>query len=322
MVNEPEFSRVLAVMYREGSILEPVVQQLWDQGRVDVMTRANPLKAEGIHLVINGQTTPADLRAKLSEVSMANGSGNRFLFIETRPERSNPNPQAFTRQPGLAPFISDVHRLIEHARTVGEMRRTVEAGRLWELIYVDLNRPINRVGGNEMVAALVQIGPAQVMRLAMLYALLDGDDEIDTLHLLSALEMWAYSERCIAHLYADTTGDRDADTILSSLREQREMDRSEVSDLLGRNWPQERVRRALAFLLEHRLAHYRKEKPEGPGRPREIWTATPKASGIDQTYLQLAREFCASPEPAHGLLESDDLDAMLTAFPDSTGGQG
>ena len=46
------------------------------------------------------------------------------------------------------------------------------------------------------------------MRLAYLYALLDGSDVVKVAHLASALQLWGYAERAANYIWCGKLGDR------------------------------------------------------------------------------------------------------------------
>jgi hypothetical protein len=60
---------------------------------------------------------------------------------------------------------------------------------------------------------------AQVLRLSMVYALLDQSDEIDIHHVEAALAVWKYSEASARWAFGSSLGNPVADELLSALRE-------------------------------------------------------------------------------------------------------
>jgi hypothetical protein len=122
-----------------------------------------------------------------------------------------------------------------------------------------------------LVGAVTARAEAQVVRLAVTYALLDGAKLIGLPHLEAALAFWAYSARSAEWAFGDSTGDPIADTIVDALRTTGEtgMSRSEIRDMLGRNLPSERIESALVVLIVRGLA--RMEMEQTGGRPLERW---------------------------------------------------
>jgi hypothetical protein len=110
---------------------------------------------------------------------------------------------------------------------------------------------------------------AQVLRLSVLYAVMDGSQAIQLPHLEAALAVWQYAEASARYIFGDATGDPVADRILEALAN-GEMDRTALHQLFGRNVKAERIAHALAMLQG--AGRVRTEHPESEGgRPREVW---------------------------------------------------
>jgi hypothetical protein len=85
-------------------------------------------------------------------------------------------------QDRFAPLVA---KAITTAKAVGEVRRTPEAEALWESVYPGLKRSGDNTPCTEKARP-------QVMRLALLYPLLDMATAISVEHLRAALAFWAY----------------------------------------------------------------------------------------------------------------------------------
>jgi hypothetical protein len=123
-----------------------------------------------------------------------------------------------------------------------------------------------------MAGALLARAEAHVVRLSLIYALLDCSPLIRASHLLAALAVWQYAEESVRHVFGDSLGDPVADDLLRLLRGCRNgLTRNDLMNYLGRHQSSERIGRALGLLLQHRLA--RVERQETGGRPAERWFA-------------------------------------------------
>ena len=69
-----------------------------------------------------------------------------------------------------------------------------------------------------MLGAITARAEAQTLRLALIYALLDGADEIDRVHIEAGLAVWDYCKASARFIFGDLTGDTTADAILRALR--------------------------------------------------------------------------------------------------------
>jgi hypothetical protein len=267
LVLEAELAGVLKVMSREGNTLSPVIRQAWDDGRLQVMTRNNPMKATGAHVSIIGHITKAELLRYLTETEAANGFANRFIWLLVR--RSNELPFGGEWwKVDTAPLVRRLSSALEFAFAPVEVTWGDSAREIWREVYGPLSS-----GKPGLFGAVVSRAEAQVVRLAALYAVLDESHEIERGHLLAALALWDYAEKSARYIFGDATGDPVADHILEALRgtDGKGMTKTEVSNLFGRNRSADHINRALALLLQaNRVWH---ETQETGGRSAERWFA-------------------------------------------------
>src|SRR5262249_8972510 len=114
---------------------------------------------------------------------------------------------------------------------------------------------------------------AQVIRLAMLYALLDQTHTIQPEHLRAALAFWRYCEASARYIFGEALGDPIADEIADALRQAGAdgLTRTEIRDLFAGHQSSERIAQALRLLAKHGKARRRQRSRSGAGRPVEIW---------------------------------------------------
>jgi hypothetical protein len=167
---------------------------------------------------------------------------------------------------------ADLADALAFARGVGEVTRDEAARKLWAEVYGELSD-----GRPGLAGALLGRAEAHVMRLALLYALLDRSGQIRAVHLLAALALWDYCERSVYYLFGDCPGDPIADELLRLLRASPEgTTRNDMMNHFGRHQSSDRIGRALGLLVQHRLAR-RESVPTG-GRRAERWFAAKAAT--------------------------------------------
>ncbi|RIK78425.1 MAG: hypothetical protein DCC68_15495 [Planctomycetota bacterium] len=266
LVVESEFSSVLKQMLRERNILSAIIRQAWDSGDLRTLTKNSPTKATGAHISIIGHITRDELRRLITETEMANGLANRFLWFCAR--RSKFLPDGGTANTlDLSEYEWRLREAVQFAKSTGEVRRDDAARELWHAVYADLS------GGKPgLLGAITSRAEAQVMRLALVYALLDCSDTIRLEHLTAALAVWEYAEASAAYAFGRALGDATADEILAALRRQapKGMSRDEIRNHFGRNKPAPEIERALGVLFHEQLARCEKMTDTG-GRPAEVW---------------------------------------------------
>jgi hypothetical protein len=143
---------------------------------------------------------------------------------------------------------------------------TPEAAEAWAAAYDNLGD--NTAG---MAAEITARAAPQVIRIALIYAVLDNSTVIDLPHLRAALAVWDYCEESASQIFAEVLGDPIADAIRVALRQAGKtgMTRTEIRDLFGRNCSGERLGTALALLRNK--GHARMETRITGGRPAETW---------------------------------------------------
>ncbi len=265
-VLEEEFAQPLKVMRREGNILSITIRDAWDHGELHPLTKANPITATGAHISIIGHIARNELLRLLNETEQANGFANRFLWFMVRRSKIIPNPKGAPTDV-LEPLERRLTDVFDFARTLGEVARETEAEAQWVKVYPALSE-----GKPGLLGAILNRAEAQVMRLALVYALLDRSPEIRPVHLKAGLALWDYSEASVRLIFGDRLGDPTADRIMSEMRRCGELDETAIRDLFSRNLRGQEIDRALQLILALGLA---KGFPVSTsGRPRIVWRPT------------------------------------------------
>jgi hypothetical protein len=220
------------------------------------------------HSII-GQITIAELRAELSELHAVNGFANRVLYALAKRSKS----LAFGGNVSAA-ALSDIAARLSDAIKHGPGGRIDfdEATRpKWPEIYDKLS-----AGQHGIFGAITNRAEAQIVRVALLYALLDQQSQIGIAHLEAAQEIIRYSNDSAKHIFGDATGNRVADAILRELRAAAPgvLTRSEINaDIFGRNIKADNIAAALNLLLSLNLIQ-RSRNTSTNGRPSESYRAT------------------------------------------------
>lgn len=205
----PEFASLLNVMKREGNTLSAILREAWDCNRLRVLTRKEPLDVDGVNLSIIAHITPEELRNNLTATDRCNGFANRFLIILVRRSKLLPEGGG---EVNLSPIVTRLRAAVEAARRRGLIERDTAARALWANEYERLTRQRDGIRG-----ALCGRAEAHVLRLSLLYALLDSANAIRPEHLQAALAFWEFCERSIEHIFGGATGDVDGEKILNAL---------------------------------------------------------------------------------------------------------
>jgi hypothetical protein len=269
LVYEPEFANVLKQTERQGNTLSAILRQAWDGNDLRTITKNSPAHASGAHISLVGHITADELRRYLTQTEMANGYGNRHLWIcadrsKLLPEGGQVDMEAW------GCLRVELANAIAFARTAGIVSRDEKAGAIWRKVYGPLSE-----GRPGLKGALLGRAEPHVMRLAMIYALMDRTALIEAPHLMAALALWDFVERSVAFVFGDSLGDPIADELLRLLRAagSQGVTRTEMMSYYGRNQSTDRIGRALGLLLVNKLARCERSAANGAGRPEERWFA-------------------------------------------------
>jgi 5S rRNA maturation endonuclease (ribonuclease M5) len=289
LVIEEEFSAVLKVCAREGNTLSDLLRRAWDGDVLRTMTRRSPLRATGTHVSVVGHVTQAELHRLLATTDCLNGFGNRFVWVAVRRSKLLPEGGRLLDE-NLAPLVLRLRKALDFARTAGLLRRADAARERWADAYPILTRERGGVFG-----AITGRAEAQVMRMALLYALLDCSPQIDVQHLEAALAVWDFCDRSAAFIFGESLGDTTADKILDALRTADDgLTRSAVHQLFGGNLRAPEMDRALGTLERLKLAQWTKEPGRGVGRPAVVWRAVQSSN---ETPANAQPQAVVEPEP-------------------------
>jgi hypothetical protein len=284
-IRESEFARFLRVMSRQGSTLGPIFRDAWDGERLSHRTVGKGVKvATGAHISAIAHVTRDELGGELLDVDIANGFINRFLPVLARRSRRLPSGGNLDKQV-VAELGVKVRSALENARKVGRLTRTPEADKRWSDWYMNLPEDVYGVFG-----AVTARAEAQVLRLSVAYALLDGSRTIGVPHLEAALAFWRCCEASARYLFESRTGDRVADKILEALlrAKGKGLDRKQQYSLFSRHMTAARLDEATERLMSLGLARQDTDNQTG-GRPRTVLIATCEERDTSESSPELAR---------------------------------
>jgi hypothetical protein len=227
------------------------------------MTKNSQARATDPHVSIIAHVTATEITRTLTDTSMANGLGNRFLWFCVRRSKVLPEPGRLGERE-LSELGYRVTEALAFGRAAGAMRRDDEAKVLWADAY-----PVLSEGKPGLAGALIARAEAQVLRLSLLYAILDGSSIVRASHLRSALALWRYADASVMRVFGEATGDPNADRIYAALTKNGVMTQSDLLHLFARNMRAADLGRALESLVAAGKVRSRSESTGG--RPTTTW---------------------------------------------------
>jgi hypothetical protein len=213
----PEFGSILVAQKRDGSTLRDELKNAWDGRTIENNKYNCRERATNPHIGLIGHITPVDLKAGSTRADVGNGYLNRFLITEARPARSLP----FRVPP------PDCHDLLEHIRGVLERLGPVtqsercldwaeDARDEWSVFYEAF-----KDGRHPFIADVPELAGrlhAEVMRVALIYAVLDEAPAIQLRHLRAGKAVCFEALDRIRHLFTGETARTSAARVAQELR--------------------------------------------------------------------------------------------------------
>lgn len=263
---EGEFVSPLKVAARESNILTAILREAWDGRPLQTLTKGSAEKVMEPHFSLIGHITAFELKKYFSDNDAMNGTGNRIIWLlikrcQILPFGGDMDSIDFDR------YAQRLQSIVSFAKNQAFLKIADDAKEIWPSIYERLTKE-----GYGILGAMTARAEAQVIRLAMIYAVLDQSELIRAPHLKAALAVWDYSEESCRQLFGSFSGYPAADKILASLRSNGDgMTRSEIGDLFSRHLKSGELQKALEYLRKHKLVDVVEEATGG--RPGERWYA-------------------------------------------------
>lgn len=268
LVVEGEFAQILKVMTREGNTLSPIIRNAWDSKNLRIMNKTSPMKATDPHISIIGHITTDEFLRCVNATELANGFINRYMLFMVRRTKMLPDGGDVS-QIDFGPLKERVQLAFDWARKTGEMQLSDDAKQHWREMYQVLSQEKPGLYGSAVARA-----EAHVVRLSMLYALLDCSPSIELVHLQAGLALWGYADRSAHHIFGDTLGDPVADEIWNAMCDAGgvALTRDEVRNLFSRNKSTKVLNHGLQVLERAgRLQKTMRAPAGGKGRPAQVF---------------------------------------------------
>jgi hypothetical protein len=264
LVLETELASTFQVLKRDGNNLSAIMRQAWDSGDLRTLTKNNPAVATGAHISVIGHITAEEVKRHLDRTEIANGFANRFLWVCVK--RSKCLPEGGQIQSvDFASFSERLNNALSLSARPSAVARDSEGRKIWAEVYPELSE-----GSPGLLGAVTSRAEAQVMRLSIVYALLDCSQVVRKEHLRAALAVWDYCLASCRFLFGTALGDPVTDDLCVMLRRRPEgMSRTEIRDAFGRHRRREEIDRSLSKLSELGLARSVSEATDG--RSKERW---------------------------------------------------
>lgn len=266
LIAESEMGQALQAAGREGNTLSAVLRMSWDGDELRTLARSNKNVCRQPHISIFGNITLDELQRLLTSTDRTNGFGNRFLWVCAK--RSQELPWGGNvDEAKLQALAANAAHVINLSSYYGRCGWEPDAASMWAREYSRLS-----AGRPGLAGAMSARAEAQTLRIALIYAILDGHNTVDVPHLRAALEVWRYCQDSVDYCFAGTTDNSTANRIYAFLVTMPEgATLTQISSHFGRNKKSDELQRALTTLKESSIA--RSEPRKTGGRAADVWFA-------------------------------------------------
>lgn len=212
--------------------------------------------------------TAPELARLLDETEALNGFANRFLWVCAKRAKSVPFPQPLP-QAEVAALQRRILAALEMGRELGCLNFDQGARALWLAAYPDLSQDHPGLAGT-----VINRGEAQVLRLALVYALLDSAQEIQAGHLQSALALWGYCRASALYIFGRVGADPIARRVLTAL-EAGPLTATDLFKALGNSVSKSKLEISLGELMA--AGRLEQTKEAGATKPKTIYRLSEKS---------------------------------------------
>jgi hypothetical protein len=268
LVVENEFGGPLAKMHGTENILSRILRDGFDGNDLETLSKGSPQRVTAPHIGILGCITAEELHQRMPRSEWTNGFANRLLYCSCERTAILPEP-ALPDLRKLAVLDERLKFLLSGAvirsdgsEAIGGAYFSKSGQATYKPIYREFESEVETAGGR-----LTQRASQQLIRLAMIYAYLDGTFEISAEHVFAANSVVRHSMATAETIFGQRLANDTADKIITHLSSKDEgFTRTEIQRALGNHCDAKSLSLALETLLAYNYTTFEKQKTAGKSR--------------------------------------------------------
>jgi hypothetical protein len=271
LIVEEEFSQFLTTAARPGNTLSSMTRKAWDAKMyLHNEGKTSPEKATGPHISLIGHVTRNELLRVIQAIENQNGFSNRILWIATYRREIIPEPRPINWKRDHQDIVNRLTTIIGTfgSREKTELQWSKDGSAAWARFYRS-----SKDSGTGILGSIMARSMAHVLRLTMIYTILDRSTLMERKHLDAAIAFWEYCVRSARWIFRENTGNKLADRIFWKLRRRPAgLTREEiVTDVCSKNYSKTVIDQALSELATADLAFMVHERTETAKKPTQRW---------------------------------------------------
>jgi hypothetical protein len=260
---EPELAgRTFTAMHREGSTLSAILREAWDGGNLVVATKQSDDRATSPHISIVGHATFKELSTALSPADISGGTANRFLFFAVQRSKR----LAFSTEPDpleLGRLVGRMAHNLAEGRKLHRVELAEEAKQLWKEMYEGTDEIES---DDPTIAEYIGRGAPQILRMALILSIADGQPKITAEALKQAAGLFNYVRASVEFMLGvgDVFTSKAEERLYNLVDKEGPISVSDISKKLKMNGG--RVRQIAGGLVRRRMLSEQLDRRTG-GRP-------------------------------------------------------
>lgn len=251
LIIDEEFASTLSVLQREGNNLSQIIRSSWDGKTLEIKTKNSPIRGTNPHVSIIGHVTKNELTQSLKSVERTNGFANRFIWAWVSRDRLVPLAKPFDMH-----SIKEEIQWLKDALSYGGAVSNFKLSSDGQIQFSEIYKFFNDKEYSSDIEPLTARAEPIILRMALIYALLDRTTEINKEHIEAANEVWKYSEQSVEYIFSNQKyKSSNEEKILNFIKARGgEVSRSDISRILfNKNKPVSEIDEILTPLLERKI---------------------------------------------------------------------
>ena len=294
-IQEAEFSKLLRVADRRGSILSDVIRLAFDASRplANAAKTSRKLKSSNHCISLFGGITPDELIEIFPALAAVSGTGNRYLWVWSDPDKLLPwGGKDIDVGPIADRARANVNSL--RGRQVNYLEFSASARAWWQEHYPML-RQATHVPEN--IRPMVTRISDQTQRIALVYAATEGSQTVTRDHLEAGYAWVEHSMQTVQAVLGGLVRNEEAGRILSALRQHPGVPakKTELHDLFSRHITGTSLDAALEELETAGLAFQWEGDSDGGRPPVLVMATTPRERGEKTFFARNAEKGSFDP---------------------------
>lgn len=248
-----EFSRLMGNVGRQGTrTIAPVLMEAFDTpDSLSNLAKLNPVEAKEPYLSILAATQPLILEQLMSEGDIHSGFINRWIIIPGKSEAPIYWPPEMDRE-WLSVLFQNITAMIGIQKEPRAIVGSDDAKAYWKEWY----EPHWYQERSEEEKSMAVRHPAMAIKIALIYAVLNGDSVIERRHLEvgTAIVEWMFEQvRTLLPSWGASPLAKLEHRILTVIKERGPMKRREISGLVTnpRRWNTQDIKRTVDALIDN-----------------------------------------------------------------------